>query len=125
MTCSEIFLVNESSTFNVLSQVYIDGSLAQQADVSSILAYCYRTDTNAAVQEDVSLTVATVIQDTPVLNNMWTKDSTGYNFIHAVPASWCSEGAITYQLEYKFTTSGGSVFYVGPIMVRTEDLLSN
>lgn len=91
-----------------------EGNWLQQADVSSITRNVFDLDggtPNTATDSD-SLTVATVVLDTPITTNViWTLDTTGYNFLDDVPAARFPTGGRRYRIEYVVTLAGGAVFH--------------
>lgn len=97
-----------------------EGNWLQQADVSTIT--CKVFDLNSATPDTPiatpTVTVSTSVLDTPATTNViWTKDSTGYNFLHDLAASNFPTGEHWYRVEYTVTLSGGAVFhgvYEGP-----------
>lgn len=107
--------------------VHGEGKFIKQADVSSITLSVFDLSSatpDTAIATEI-LTVSAVILNTVVTSNeIWTKDSTGYNFLHDLAASYFPTGNHTYLLEYKFTLTGGVVawgVYSGPAMpVRTS-----
>lgn len=91
-----------------------EGKFLQQADVSSITCKVYNlTDDATTVDTDLgSLTVSSVILNTvDSSGEVWTKDDIGYNFRHTIAETVFTDGGDTYRLEYKFTLTGGAVFF--------------
>ena len=91
-----------------------EGNWLQQADVSTITWKVF--DVDSATPETAiasgSVTVSTSVLDTPVTTNViWTKDATGYNFLHDLAATNFPTGGRTYRLEYVATLTGGAVFH--------------
>lgn len=97
-----------------------EGNWLKIADVSTITCKVFdlRSATPSTPITTPTVTVATAVLDTPVTTNvLWTKDSTGYNFLHDLAASNFPTGEHWYRVEYKVTLSGGAVFfgvYEGP-----------
>ena len=92
-----------------------EGNWLQIADVSSITMNTFDVDsaTPDTVVDTAALTVASVILDSPVTaTTIWTKDTTGYNFIHDLSAGYFPTGNRRYDVEYIFTLAGGEVFHV-------------
>jgi hypothetical protein len=105
--------INEGSGALFLSRVTIwDGSNAQQADISSITYATYDLDgdTPETAVGSGSLTVANVVFDALQTDAVWTKDSTGYNFSHAIPAADLPNGGHRYRVVYVFTPASGEAF---------------
>lgn len=91
-----------------------EGNWIQQADLSSITLSVFdesSADPDTATAT-ATLTVSSVIQDTPVSTNViWTRDTTGYNFIYDVTSTYFATGGHVYRLEFKFTTTGSAVLW--------------
>lgn len=92
-----------------------EGNWLEQADIDTITYKVFDRDSDTPdtpVVAETSLTVADVMLDTPVTTAViWTKDTTGYNFIHDIAASVFTTGGHQYEVEYKVTTTGGTVFH--------------
>jgi len=91
-----------------------EGNWLEQADISSITCKVFdrSSDTPGTEIATPTVTVSTSVVDTPVTaTTLWTKDSTGYNFIHDVAASNFPTGNHTYRIEYTVTLVGGAVFH--------------
>lgn len=97
-----------------------EGNWLEQADVATIT--CKVFDLNSATPDTPiatpTVTVATSVLDTPETTNVaWTKDTTGYNFVHDLAASNFPTGNHWYVVEYTVTLTGGAVMhgvYKGP-----------
>lgn len=91
------------------------GKCVKQADLSTI-TYGVRDNTGGSftVAAGTSLTISAVIFDTLQTPAFWTADSVGYNFLWVIPASAFATGGSEYQAEFKFTVSGGEVFWFIP-----------
>lgn len=96
-----------------------EGNWLQQADISTITCKIFDldSDTPGTATETPTVTISSVILDTPITTNViWTKDTTGYNFIHDLSATYFPTGERRYRAEYEVTLTGGAVFhgvYVG------------
>jgi hypothetical protein len=91
-----------------------EGNWLQAADISTITYKLFDLDgsTPTTATESGSLTVANVVLDTPVTTNViWTKDTTGYNFIHDLTNTWFPNPNRRYRMEYTVTLTGGAVFH--------------
>lgn len=91
-----------------------EGNWLEQADISTITCKIFDLDGEDpdTPTETPTVTVADVVLDTPVTSNaIWTKDSTGYNFLHDLAASYFATGGNRYRIEYKVTLTGGTVFH--------------
>ncbi len=107
--------VNEGSGALFLARVSIwDGSNAQQADVTSIAYALYDLDstTPETAVGSGALTVSAVVFDTLQTDAVWTKDSTGYNFKHAIPAADLANGGHRYRVVYTWVPASGENFTV-------------
>ena len=59
-----------------------------------------------------TVTISTAIQDTPVTSTeLWTLDTTGYNFIFNLPTTAFPTDGHRYKVEVKFTLTSGTVCY--------------
>lgn len=93
-----------------------------QATITSIslAVYEYDTEEEATANTDGtvvsgvggSLTVSSVVYDTLQTGSIWTRDSTGYNFLYAAPATCLPTGGKWYRFEFKFTPSSGAAFWM-------------
>lgn len=89
-----------------------EGNWAQQADLSTITCSVFDLDgvTPDTAITTPTVTIATSILDTVVTTNViWTKDTTGYNFIHDLGAANFPTGGHCYLVEYKFTYADGTI----------------
>lgn len=98
----------------ILARAYgTSGSYITQAAISSIT--CAVTDITTGTAVSVitpSIVVSSVVFDTLQTGGMWTKDSTGYNFRHALPATAFPDSGHVYQVVYTVTPSSGAVFFI-------------
>lgn len=89
-----------------------EGNWLQQADISGIDLSVFDLDSSTpttAVYTE-SLTIASVILDTPVTTNVnWSEDTTGYNFLYDLPDTVLTNGGHLYVAEFKVTLSAGPV----------------
>lgn len=91
-----------------------EGSWLKQADVSTITCAVY--DKSSSTPETAiatpTVTVSTSVIDSPVTSNeIWTEDTTGYNFLHDLAASNFPTGDHVYRVSYTWTLSGGESFH--------------
>lgn len=95
-----------------------EGNWVQQADVSTVTYEMFDLDAPTTAYASGTLVVATVIDDTPTDDNVWTKDGTGYNFVHDIAASNFTDSGSIVRIEYTVTLAGGAVIkgeYQGPV----------
>ena len=88
-----------------------DASNITQATTSAITVAVFK-NANTTATYTASLTVADVIFDSLQTDSRWSKDSTGYNFRYGVIASVFDSGDATYRVEFKFTPTSGSQYWV-------------
>lgn len=99
-----------------MARFQVDGANGLQADVSAIERKIFNisgvvTEIGSAVAIVVANSVFDTLQTT-ALDPSWTKDSTGYNFRDRIAGSNFATGGETYRVEYKFTGSGGEIFFI-------------
>ena len=119
--------VLENSPFFVMMRIRgISGTPLNQVSVSSIVAKVYEISgaTPTVPTQTNTLTVAAVVFDDYQTDSRWTKDATGYNFGHAVPAAWVINGGARYDVEYRVTPLTGDPFYLPRVRVRTQNYSS-
>lgn len=109
ITYGEVFADSGST---LLARVYgTAGTYLTQATTSSITCAVNDITTGSPVSVITpSIVVASVIFDTLQTGGMWTKDSTGYNFRHAMPATAFPDAAHVYEVVYTVTPTSGAVF---------------
>ena len=91
-----------------------EGNWLQQADISTITYKLFDLDGSdpTTATESGSLTISAVVLDTPVTSNaIWTKDTTGYNFLHDISNTYFPAANRRYRMEYTVTLTGGAVFH--------------
>ena len=107
--------VNEDGGAIFLARVLgAAGTAINQASISSITVKVFDldvTDPDTSVY-NATLTVSAVVFDTLQTDAIWTEDSVGYNFKHAMSASAFPTGDHNYRIEYKFTPASGEIFWV-------------
>ncbi len=102
---------NGDATF--LARVEFDGANITQAGLTSITCNVYdlKGNTPSTPVLTPTLTVSATIFDTLQTDARWTRDATGYNFRHDMPATAFTTARHDYDVIYKFTSSGGKVGY--------------
>lgn len=104
--------IYEDTGVTCMSRILGDDAAAiTQATTSAIVLNAFK-NTSTTPTYTASLTVADVVFDSYQTDARWSKDSTGYNFRYAVIASIFDAGDATYRLEFKFTPTSGSVYFV-------------
>ncbi len=88
------------------------GTAITQASLSSISYKVFDLATGETALQSGVLTISAVVFDALQTDARWTADSTGYNFLHACPASWFTDANHQYRIEYKFTPASGEVCWV-------------
>lgn len=89
-----------------------EGNWLEQADLASITCSVFdlTSSTPGTAIVTPTVTISSAILDTPVTaTTIWCRDTVGYNFIHDLPVTAFPTGGNLYRVEYKFTTTGGSV----------------
>lgn len=108
---------NEDGSAYVMARVMRKNSsqnlvAVQQSDLSSITRKVFLVSDESTVIGPTTLTVSDVILNALSTGSIWTVDSTGFNFIDTVPPSAFPTGDAEYRIEYKFTLTGGEVFWL-------------
>lgn len=90
------------------------GVAITQALLSSITVKVFDLDSTTPDTSIYSATVSisSCVFDTLQTDAIWTEDTDGYNFKHAMPASAFPTGGHNYRIEYLFTPTSGEVFWV-------------
>lgn len=92
-----------------------EGRFVKQADLSSITCNVFdrSSETPSTAIATPTVTISSAIQDSPVTNQeIWTLDTVGYNFVYDLAASNFPTGGNEYLVEFKFTTTGGTVWHL-------------
>ena len=87
-----------------------DAAYITQATTSTIVLKTFKNVSTTATST-TSLTVSSTVFDALQTDARWS-DSTGYNFRYAVPAAVFDAGDATYRLEFYFTPTSGSAYWV-------------
>ena len=85
----------------------------QIVDVSTITCKVFDLSSTAPTTEigtSPTVTVATAISDTLQTGSTtrWTKDGTGYNFLHTIAATYFADPDHRYRVEYIMTPASGN-----------------
>jgi hypothetical protein len=90
------------------------GTAVTQASLTSITYKIFDTlsDTPTSAVASGTLTISDVIFDTLQTDARWTKDNTGYNFLHTIGAGVLTKENTVYRIEYLFDPVTGENFYV-------------
>ena len=110
LTITQGYVLEDSAYANMARLVDRDGDPLTQAAVRAISLTIFNRRSEAVFAAAASVAVATVIFDTLQTPDIWTVDSTGYNFRH--DGTLLTAGETWYRFEYKFTPVVGSVFHV-------------
>lgn len=87
----------------------LDGVYIHQADVTSIAYTVYDLTNASAVVGTGTLTVASVVYDAMQTDDIWERDTIGYNFKTIIPASRFPNASRRYLLNIAFTLASGYV----------------
>ena len=119
MSCTQINQVEwvEDSDAYVLARIMRKNSLHNlvpvlQINLASVIRKVIRTSDTTTVLGPTTLVISNVVLDTLSTGNIWTIDTTGFNFIDDIPAAAFPTGGEEYQVEYKFTLTSGEVFWL-------------
>lgn len=107
-------VIEDSPVVAMARLIGAGGSYVTQSQISSIQVKVFDLagDLVTPTYTDAAISVASSIFDTLQTTDLrWTKDTTGYNFRHTVPASALPTDS-HYRIEYKFTPASGDAFFV-------------
>jgi len=88
-----------------------DATAITQASTSAITIAVFKNSNTTATYTG-SLTVADVVFNAYQTDARWSYDSTGYNFRYSCISSIFADGDATYRVEFKFTPTSGSQYFV-------------
>lgn len=90
-----------------------EGNWLQQADLSTVTCKVFDITGQTVTVSTPTVTISSDVKDTPITSSaLWTQDTTGYNFIHTIANTYFPSAGHRYRVEYKFTTTGGTVFHL-------------
>lgn len=102
-------LVAEDSNLILLGRIALQSVTTDLIDdIETITWKAFDVEGDGTAATSGSLTVATVVSNTLVTGGMWTRDSTGYNFIHELDNTEFATGGKRYRIEHTFTWSSDS-----------------
>jgi hypothetical protein len=104
--------IYEDTGVTCMSRILGDDAAAITQATTSAITIAVFKNTSTTATYTASLTVADVVFDSYQTDARWDKDSTGYNWRYAVIASVFDDGDATYRLEFKFTPTSGSQYFV-------------
>lgn len=105
--------VFEDAGVSLMARVYAaDATILVQADLSSITCSVYDVSSPSSAVATPTVTISSVVFDTLQTDARWTEDSTGYNFRHDLAATVFATPGKIYRVEYKFTQTGGEIFFL-------------
>jgi len=125
MSCARTIVVREASSASVMYRVSTGGAYITQAGVSSVQYAIINDATKVVISALASLTVADVVYDALQTDSMWTEDNTGYNLRHDIDQTVFTDPKIRYRLEYLITLTGGTSFYLSPLVAVPQEMFSN
>jgi hypothetical protein len=92
------------------------GTLITQATIDTITCAVVDLGDTSTILSTPDVVVADTVFDTiqgaDSTDARWTKDETGYNFLHELPAGSFVIGNRSYAAHYKFTPASGEVFWL-------------
>jgi len=104
--------IYEDTGVTCMSRIFGDDAAAITQGTTSAITLAVFKNTTTAATYTASLTVADVVFNALQTDARWSLDSTGYNFRYGVVASVFDDGDATYRLEFKFTPTSGSQYFV-------------
>lgn len=89
-----------------------DPTTGNLTNVSTVTALTFKVFDLESLTPSVIVASGTINVGDSILNELhiddrWTVDDMGYNFVHTLSSSIFSTGSRTYDLEYEFSTPGG------------------
>jgi hypothetical protein len=110
----------EDGYFYVLARIYKkDAShnkvVVQQSDFTTIARAVNLLSDGSQVLASSNLTIANIILNALSTGTIWTKDTTGFNFIDLVPNTAIPTGDAEVSVEYTMTMTDGTVIKMPPI----------
>lgn len=87
-----------------------DAANITQASLNAITCKVIDHDDTGSTVLTPTVTIATSVFDTLQTDARWTKDTTGYNFGFAMPATTFATGLKKYRVEFSFDPDTGEDF---------------
>jgi len=108
---------NEDGTAYIMARILVkddDNDLVavEPLDVSSVVRRVFLVSNETVTVGPTTLAASDVFLDELSTGNIWTTDSTGFNFIDTVPAAAFPNGDTEYRVEYKITLNSGEVYWL-------------
>ena len=88
------------------------------SDFTSITRGAYSVPSSSVISAATTLTTTDVVLTALSTANIWTVDSTGFNFIDTVPSTYFANANQQVRVEYLFTLTSGEKFALqvdGPV----------
>ena len=123
--CEVVVVINEGSGFSALFRVTAAGEYITQAGVASVEYAVINDLTKAVVTSLTELVVADVVFDALQLDNTWSADNLGYNLRHDAAHTLLTDPDIRYRMEYKITLTGGTEYFLTPVIIKLSEMYSN
>ena len=112
----------EDSTVILMARIEdIEKALILVSSVATITLQVSATD-GTGTPTAPAVVVASQVLDVLVDDAKWTKDTTGYNFIHTITPADIPDGDKVYRAEFEFTDVGGNVSQI-VFEIDAKDLL--
>ena len=120
------YVIWEDSGYTVLGRILgHDGSAVSQSDVDSITyTIAERSTPGTPVATGTIEVTNSVYTELQTSDSRWTRDTTGFNFAAAMPATTVPDGNKVYQLDFSFTPSTGEVYHF-PVTIPTRNLFGS
>ncbi len=91
-----------------------NGQAIVRADIQSIACKVISVTGGGTTAATPAIVVASVVFNSLQTGDpRWTGDTTGYNFLHVIPASAFATPQADYKIQYVFTPATGEPFAIG------------